>query len=211
MAAAALSNRTSGFDKKDFTIPMTPTIAQLPVSFSLDSQTVKFFMPHRDAMALLDGVEECRLAEGRLVGFKNVARNDPALAGHFPDDPIFPGSLIVEALAQAAGCLMNFLYLAERGTPVDRLVDEEFAKTVTPPPLSVLAESRVKQTGLVRPGDKVMLHIRVTLRRGDLSAFGVEAITANGSVAHGDMILGYPAYVPGLLAAAGEGKHHGTH
>jgi 3-hydroxymyristoyl/3-hydroxydecanoyl-(acyl carrier protein) dehydratase len=165
-------------------------------AFALDSRTVKMFMPHRHAMALLDCVEQCCLQERRLRGYKNVARNEPVLIGHFPDDPVFPPSLIVEALAQAAGCLMNLLFLFERGIPIERLTEEAYVRTVERPPLSVLAESRVKQTGMARPGDRLFLNVRVTLRRGEISAFTVEAETERGKVAHGELILAYPSYVP---------------
>jgi len=174
-------------------------------SFSVDGDIVKMFMPHRGAMALLDGVKECSLAEARLLGFKNVARNDPVLAGHFPDDPVFPPSLIIEALAQAAGCLMNLQYVAERGVNIKRLLDKTFAENVEPPPLTVLAESRVTQTGLVRPGDQLLLSVRVKLRRGDIAVFSVEGSTDNGSIANGEVILARPPYVPGKSASSSAG------
>jgi 3-hydroxyacyl-[acyl-carrier-protein] dehydratase len=174
------------------------TNAKVGRIISLTSQTVRRFMPHRHAMALLDTVEECCLDERRLCGIKNVSRNDPVLTGHFPEDPIFPPSLIVEALAQASGCLMNLLYVAERGVSIEKLAVEAYARSVEQPPLSVLAESRVTQASLARPGDRIRLAVRVTLRRGDISAFSVEASTGSRGVAHGELILAYPPYVPSL-------------
>ena len=167
-------------------------------TFALDSATVTIYMPHRHAMALLDCVEQCCLPERWLRGYKNIARNEPVLTGHFPDDPVFPPSLIVEALAQAAGCLMNLAFLFDRGVPIERLTEAAYVCTIEPPPLSVLAESRIRQTGLARPGDRLFLNARVTLQRGDISAFAVEAETERRKVAHGELILAYPPYVPNL-------------
>ncbi len=175
-------------------------------TFGLGSSTVKVFMPHRHAMALLDCVEQCCLPERRLRGYKNIARNEPVLTGHFPDDPVFPPSLIVEALAQAAGCLMNLLFLFHRGVTMQRLTEAAYVSTIEPPPLSVLAESRIRQTGLARPGDRLFLEARVTLRRGDISMFAVRAETERAKVAHGELILAYPSYVPNLRQLLDRGR-----
>ena len=164
---------------------------------ALDSQTVKLFMTHRDAMALIDCVESGSIVERRVRGLQNIS-NEPVLTGHFPDDPVFPPSLVIEALAQAAGCLMNLLQLSGRGALVARLKDADYVRTIESPPLSVLAESRITQVGLALAGDRLYLNARVTLRRGDITAFAVEAETERCKIAHGELILAYPPYVPNL-------------
>jgi 3-hydroxyacyl-[acyl-carrier-protein] dehydratase len=179
---------------------METTVASVPQSvsprFSLSARTLRLLLPHREAMALLDRVEQCSLDEQRLVGIKNVARTEPFVMGHFPEDPIFPQTLIVEALAQACGCLMNLLYVRGAGVAIETLTAEDCRGTRVRPPLSVLAESKIVQTGLVFPGDCLRLHARMTLRRREVSAFAVEATVESRSIAHGQMILAYPAYVP---------------
>ena len=70
----------------------------------LDIRRVMAALPHRFPMLLLDRVEELVVDE-RIVATKAVTINEPFFAGHFPDRPIMPGVLIVEALAQAAGVL----------------------------------------------------------------------------------------------------------
>ncbi|MDZ7698820.1 MAG: 3-hydroxyacyl-ACP dehydratase FabZ [Deltaproteobacteria bacterium] len=61
-------------------------------------------LPHRYPFLLIDRIVELTLGE-RVVGFKNVTANEPFFAGHFPDNPIMPGVLIIEAMAQTGGIL----------------------------------------------------------------------------------------------------------
>ena len=70
----------------------------------LDVRRVMAALPHRFPMLLVDRVEEL-VVDQRIVATQAVTINEPFFAGHFPDRPIMPGVLIVEALAQAAGVL----------------------------------------------------------------------------------------------------------
>ena len=70
----------------------------------LDIRQVMAALPHRFPMLLVDRVDEL-VPDQRIVAVKAVTINEPFFAGHFPDRPIMPGVLIVEALAQAAGVL----------------------------------------------------------------------------------------------------------
>ena len=87
--------------------------------YAFDSRVISRMMPHRKDMALLDRIEAYSPRDRTLVGIKEVAQNEPSLAGHFPDQPIFPGSLIIEALAQASGIMINVEYLG--AMPATRL------------------------------------------------------------------------------------------
>ncbi len=70
----------------------------------LDIQAIREILPHRYPMLLVDRIVE--LEADRIVGIKNVTANEPFFAGHFPDFPVMPGVLIVEAMAQVAGVLV---------------------------------------------------------------------------------------------------------
>jgi 3-hydroxyacyl-[acyl-carrier-protein] dehydratase len=78
-----------------------------PSSFAntLDIQEIMSILPHRYPFLLIDRVIEMERKK-RIVAIKNVTINEPHFAGHFPDFPIMPGVLIVEAIAQAGGALL---------------------------------------------------------------------------------------------------------
>ena len=70
----------------------------------MDIQEVLRYLPHRFPFLLIDRVRECEPGR-RIVAIKNVTANEPHFQGHFPDRPIMPGVLILEAMAQAAAIL----------------------------------------------------------------------------------------------------------
>ncbi len=70
----------------------------------MDILQIKNYLPHRYPFLMVDRVLELEPNE-RIVAIKNVTINEPIFTGHFPVTPIFPGVLIVEALAQASGIL----------------------------------------------------------------------------------------------------------
>lgn len=64
-------------------------------------------LPHRPPFLLVDKILDYDIENGSIVGLKNVTMNEPFFQGHFPDAPIMPGVLIVEALAQTGGILIH--------------------------------------------------------------------------------------------------------
>src|ERR1700743_3613673 len=71
---------------------------------TLDVNQIRQILPHRYPFLLVDRIVE--MDAERVVGIKNVTANEPFFQGHFPDFPVMPGVLIVEAMAQAAGVLV---------------------------------------------------------------------------------------------------------
>jgi beta-hydroxyacyl-ACP dehydratase FabZ len=71
---------------------------------SLDQLAIRDILPHRYPFLLVDKIIE--LEAERIVGIKNVTANEPFFMGHFPQFPVMPGVLIVEAMAQTAGILV---------------------------------------------------------------------------------------------------------
>lgn len=70
----------------------------------MDVKEIREYLPHRYPFLLVDRVLELVPGES-IVALKNVSVNEPFFTGHFPDHPVMPGVLIVEAMAQAAGIL----------------------------------------------------------------------------------------------------------
>jgi 3-hydroxyacyl-[acyl-carrier-protein] dehydratase len=81
------------------------TDEQSPSANTLDIQEIMSILPHRYPLLLIDRVIEMERKK-RIVAIKNVTINEPHFTGHFPDFPIMPGVLIVEAIAQAGGALL---------------------------------------------------------------------------------------------------------
>ncbi len=164
-------------------------------SIKLDSHAVRCLLPHRDVMALIDGVSQYEPTERRIIAFKRVANNEYATQGYFPQQPMFPPTLVVEALAQASGLMMNMERLEKEGVVLERLEDRSYLATLPEIPLSVLAESHIRQRALVFPGDTIFLEAKVAMQRAEFRYFKVEARTERGVVAAGNILLSYPSYM----------------
>ncbi len=81
---------------------------------NLDVKTIMEVLPHRYPFLLVDRVIEL-IPGDRILAIKNVTMNEPFFQGHFPGEPVMPGVLILEALAQAGSLLFN--YSADDGIP----------------------------------------------------------------------------------------------
>ena len=106
------------------------------------------WMPHRYPFLLVDCILE--LTENRVVGIKNVTYNEPFFQGHFPGQPVMPGVLIIEAMAQVGG----FLLLHRVENPENKLV-------------YFTGIDRVKFRKPVQPGDQLRSELElVRFRKG---------------------------------------------
>lgn len=76
-------------------------------------QEIRDLLPHRYPFLLVDRVVSVDLENKSIVAYKNVSINEPFFNGHFPNHPIMPGVLIIEAMAQAAG-LLGFSMMGEK-------------------------------------------------------------------------------------------------
>ena len=118
-----------------------------PAALSADLDLIKRIIPHRYPFLLVDKVKDI-VPNVSAVGIKNVTANEPQFTGHFPETPIFPGVMIVEALAQAAAVLV--------GVSMD-LADKRML-------VYFMGLDNVKFRRKVVPGDVLELH--VTVKRG---------------------------------------------
>jgi 3-hydroxyacyl-[acyl-carrier-protein] dehydratase len=119
-------------------------------------------IPHRYPFLLIDRAENYRPSHS-IVGIKNVTMNEPFFVGHFPGNPVMPGVLIVESLAQAGAVLMS------------KTLDADIeGKTIF---FMTLDNCRFRQP--VRPGDVLRLHVEVLKVRSKLFKFQGKAIVGD--------------------------------
>jgi 3-hydroxyacyl-[acyl-carrier-protein] dehydratase len=113
---------------------------------TLDINQIRAILPHRYPFLLVDRIIE--MDAEHVVGIKNVTLNEPFFQGHFPDFPVMPGVLIVEAMAQAAG-VMVLMNMEDRHNKLVLLVAIENARFRRP----------------VVPGDTLRLEMKVIKRK----------------------------------------------
>ncbi|GAB2024029.1 3-hydroxyacyl-ACP dehydratase FabZ [Lactovum odontotermitis] len=133
-------------------------------SVNIDITKIMEALPHRYPMLLVDRVTDISEDGDSITAYKNVTINEEIFQGHFPQKPIFPGVLIMEALAQAAGVL-------ELSKP------ENKGKLVF-----YGGMDKVKYRRQVNPGDQLMLHATFVKRRGNVAVVEAEA-TVDGEMA----------------------------
>ncbi len=154
---------------------MSTTSAQ-STSFKLDHRAVRHLMPHGYPFQMFDVVESYDHKTVSMVALKNVSQNDPFLPGHFPGNPIFPGVLTIEALAQTAGCCWIVNRLVNRGIEPDHF--RQHVASINDM-ATVLAESKIKHTHPVYPGDQIRLETQLILSRDEMCVFKAVA-SVNG-------------------------------
>jgi len=122
-------------------------VMDLPLTYS---DIIKI-LPHRPPFLLVDMITELELGE-RVVGIKNVTINEPFFEGHFPGNPIMPGVLVIEAMAQVGGILA-------------RLSEPESMKLGGRKAIYFAAMDKVKFRKPVTPGDQIIFEL-IAMRKG---------------------------------------------
>ena len=120
---------------------MTDSKKPLNRGYLLDSEEIKKILPHRYPFLLVDRILE--MSDTRVVGLKNVSNSESFFQGHFPQKPVMPGVLMIEALAQTGGVMM-----LSRGENHGKLAY-----------LVAVNEARFRR--MVVPGDQLILEVEV--------------------------------------------------
>ncbi len=133
-----------------------------------DINAIQRILPHRSPFLLVDKIIDFQLDE-HVVGVKNVTLNEPFFQGHFPDQPVMPGVLIVEAMAQTGGILL----LNGVENPGNKLI-------------YFMAINNVKFRRPVVPGDQLVLDVQMVSRRSKFVQIRGQAFVDGNLVAEGD-------------------------
>jgi len=145
-------------------------LSSAPELLKLSIEDILDILPHRYPMLLVDRLESVLLGE-RAVGIKNVTMNEPFFMGHFPQKPVMPGVLIIEAMAQTAGALvMRTLGMSHHNHLVYFMS---------------ISEARFRKP--VYPGDTLRLVVEKQHQRGPVWKFHGEAYV-------GDQVMAEATY-----------------
>ncbi|GAA0830038.1 MULTISPECIES: 3-hydroxyacyl-ACP dehydratase FabZ [Marinomonas] len=132
----------------------------------MDVKEIRKYLPHRYPFLLVDRVIEINLNDS-IVAYKNVTVNEPFFTGHFPDHPVMPGVLIIEAMAQAAG-ILGFKTMDK--TPEDGSI------------YYFVGSDKARFKRPVVPGDRLQLEAKIITEKRGIWKFECKA-TVDGELA----------------------------
>jgi len=145
----------------------------------LDIHEIMKYLPHRYPFLLIDKVLDYKVGE-YLHGIKNITMNEPCFTGHFPNRPVMPGVLILEALAQATGVL-GF-------KTMDKKPDDKSLYYFVG-----IDNARFKRP--VEPGDVVHLKVKQIKRKRDIWKFEAKAMVEGKVVCSADLMCAHKEIV----------------
>ncbi|MFP4445313.1 MAG: 3-hydroxyacyl-ACP dehydratase FabZ [Desulfosudaceae bacterium] len=138
---------------------------------AMDIKKIIEILPQRYPFIMIDRVLEVVPGE-RLTAVKNVSAGESWLAGHFPEDPVMPGVLIVEAMCQAGGVLVNLGEVFEDKRPVRYLTGLD----------------RVRFRKKVLPGDQLLITVRIVKKKLNMIKIEAEAAVNGVKVAEAQIM-----------------------
>ena len=138
----------------------------------ISSKEILQILPHRYPMLLVDRIVECDMKQ-RIVGIKNLTISEPCFQGHFPGDPIFPGVLQLEAMAQVGGILANKVFGSEGRIAY------------------FLAVDKARFRRIVRPGDQLRIEVELQRARLAMRKMGGKIFVGDELACEADIMFGY--------------------
>ena len=124
----------------------------------IDINRIKELIPHRYPFLLIDGIQTLKPNES-AIGIKNVSVNEPFFEGHWPDRPVMPGVLIIESMAQTAGCLVV--------VSLGKASEDKLVYFMT------IENARFRKP--VVPGDRMVINVQKLRSRGSVFKFSGKA------------------------------------
>ncbi len=141
----------------------------------MDVNEILNILPHRYPFQMVDRIIELDMESGRVVGIKNVTNNEPYFQGHFPGNPVMPGVLQMEAIAQVAGVMLN----SREG---------KAGKTAY-----FMSMNKVKFRKMVIPGDQLRIEVEPIRLRSRMATVQGKAYVGDDLVSEGELTFGYGA------------------
>jgi beta-hydroxyacyl-ACP dehydratase FabZ len=135
----------------------------------MDIIQIREIIPHRYPFLFVERIVEC--TSDTIVGIKNVSANEPFFQGHFPNNPIMPGVLILEAMAQTGGIL----------------VFKVFPQYINKP-FYFAGLDKVRFRKPVRPGDRLVMKVKLQKQRGGFFKMLGEAFVDDVLVAEAELM-----------------------
>ena len=142
-------------------------------SRAMDIHEVRRYLPHRYPFMLLDRVTACQPNEW-ITGLKNISINEPFFNGHFPEEPIMPGVLMIEAMAQVAGVLG---FISKNVKPRDGYI------------YLFAGVDKVRFKRQVIPGDQLILRAQKTMERHSIYKFSCTACVGDELAASAEITI----------------------
>jgi 3-hydroxyacyl-[acyl-carrier-protein] dehydratase len=140
-----------------------------PPKLVLSTGDLKRLLPHRAPFLFIEKLTDIVPNES-ATGYKAVGYNEPFFAGHFPDHPVMPGVLIIEALAQTAGALVMYSQSLSSGNRIVLFMTIEKARFRKP----------------VLPGDMLRMEVKALRRRGPVWRFAGQAFVEDALCAEAE-------------------------
>ena len=136
---------------------------------SIDIDRILQLLPHRYPFLMIDRIIEVD-SDDSAVGIKNVSVNEPIFQGHFPGNPVFPGVLIIEGMAQTAGAI---------AIAADQTKGRHIVYMVT--------VDKCKFRKPARPGDVIEYHIKKIRRRSAMGWYEARALVGSTLIAEAEV------------------------
>ncbi|MDR2550353.1 MAG: 3-hydroxyacyl-ACP dehydratase FabZ [Desulfobulbus sp.] len=142
---------------------------QLPI----DVKGIMAILPHRYPFLLVDRIVEVEQGK-HIVGIKNVTMNEPFFQGHFPGEPVMPGVLILEAMAQVGSILVC-------------LSDQEMIGRLA----YFAGVDKARFRRIVRPGDQLVLKLEMLKQKGKVIKMGGQALVDGQLAAEAELMASF--------------------